>query len=81
MYKKIITAIVAFPIFGLGAPTSGASAATFKNCTPVRAKYPNGIAKSSSAASKQKAKPKVSASLYKTVIKMDRDKDGTSCEK
>jgi hypothetical protein len=58
-----------------------ANAATFKNCTELRRVYSNGVAKSAAAAAKQKNKPKVSASIYKSTIKMDRDKDGTVCEK
>ena len=81
MKKKMTKVVVAIAIFGLLSPPVGANAATFKNCTQVRAKYKNGISKSASAAAKQKAKPKVSASLYKSVMKMDRDGDGTACEK
>ena len=58
-----------------------ANAVTFKNCTEVRKVYSNGVAKSKAAAAKQKNKPKVSASIYKSTSKMDRDKDGTVCEK
>jgi hypothetical protein len=43
-----------------------------------------GVAKSSAAAKKQKNypvnNPLVSATIYKTIQKMDRDKDGTACE-
>ena len=58
-----------------------ANAATFKNCTALNKKYPSGIAKSSKAAAKQKSAPKVSPAIYNANIKMDRDKDGTVCEK
>ncbi len=58
-----------------------ANAATFKNCTALNKKYPSGIAKSTQAATKQKSAPKVSLAIYKANIKMDRDKDGTVCEK
>jgi hypothetical protein len=60
---------------------SVASAATFKNCTAVNKKYPNGVARSSAAAKMQKKLPKVSAKIYRDNVKMDRDKDGTICEK
>lgn len=56
-------------------------AASFKNCTALRVKYPNGVAKSATAAKAQKNTPKVGAAIYKLNIKMDRDKDGTICEK
>lgn len=54
---------------------------SFKNCTALNAKYPSGVAKSAAAAKKQKQKPKVSAAIYQANVKMDRDKDGTVCEK
>ena len=58
---------------------------TFKNCTEVNNLYPWGVAKTLSAAKKQKNypvnNPYVSKSLYITLIKMDRDKDLTACEK
>jgi hypothetical protein len=58
-----------------------ANAASFKNCTALNKKYPSGVAKSAQAATKQKQVPKVSLAIYKANIKMDRDKDGTVCEK
>ena len=58
-----------------------ANAATFKNCTALNKKYPSGVAKSAQAAAKQKSAPKVSLATYKANIQMDRDKDGTVCEK
>ena len=76
--KKIV-AIVSF--VGVLVVPGFANAATFKNCTALNKKYPSGIAKSSKAASKQKSAPKVSLTIYNAPIKMDRDKDGTICEK
>lgn len=62
-----------------------ARAATFKNCTEVNMVYKWGVSKSLTAAMKQKNypvnKPLVSASIYTSLAKMDRDKDGTACEK
>ncbi len=81
MKTTLKTTLIVASLVGFLIPASGANAATFKNCTALRAKYPNGVAKSASAAKKQKAKPKVSASVYKSVAKMDRDKDGVACEK
>ncbi len=55
------------------------------NCAEVNKQYPWGVAKTVSAAKKQKNyrlnSPYVSRSLYTTLIKMDRDKDLTACEK
>jgi hypothetical protein len=58
---------------------------SFKNCSEVNAIYPWGVAKSITAAKKQKNypvnNPYVSKSLYLKLIRMDRDKDLTVCEK
>ena len=58
---------------------------TLSNCAEVNKQYPWGVAKTVSAAKKQKNyrlnNPYVSRSLYTTLIKMDRDKDLTACEK
>ena len=58
---------------------------TLKNCSEVNAIYPWGVAKSVTAAKKQKNypvnNPYVSKSLYQKLVKMDRDKDVTVCEK
>jgi hypothetical protein len=66
---------------GLFIAPGAAHAASFKNCTALNAKYPSGVAKSAAAAKKQKQLPKVSAAIYQANVKMDRDKDGTVCEK
>lgn len=68
-------------ILGSFAVPSTVHAATFKNCTALRKVYPNGVAKSAAAAQSQKSAPTVSASIYKAHSKMDRDNDGTVCEK
>jgi hypothetical protein len=58
---------------------------TFKNCSEVNRIYPRGVAKTLAAAKKQKKYSKsasfVSASLYTTLARMDRNKDLTACEK
>ena len=58
---------------------------TFKNCSQVNVIYPWGVAKTLAAAKKQKNypvnNPYVSKSLYMQLVKMDRDKDLTVCEK
>lgn len=57
----------------------------FKNCAEVNAIYPWGVAKSLAAAKKQKnykvKNPYVSRSLFLELVKMDKDKDLTACEK
>jgi hypothetical protein len=74
-------ALLVFVLFtSLGVPASSA-AATFKNCSQLNKVYPHGVAKSAAASKKQKMTPKVSAAIYSANLKMDRDKDGTVCEK
>jgi len=57
----------------------------FRNCGEVNRVYPWGVAKTLAAAKKQKqyfVKPSyVSVSLYKTLSKMDNNKDLTACER
>jgi len=81
MKKAIGSLIVSFLL--LYAPS--AQATTFKNCTEVNKVYKWGVSKSLAAAMKQKNypvnNPLVSASIYASLAKMDRDKDGTACEK
>ena len=64
---------------------ASASAQSFKNCTEVRRVYPMGVSKSLAAAKLQKYypvnNPYVSAKIYRVLSKLDRDKDGTACEK
>jgi|LakMenE01Jun11ns_1017448.scaffolds.fasta_scaffold9904110_2 hypothetical protein len=64
---------------------ASANAQSFKNCTEVRKVYPMGVAKTLVAAKKQKNypinNPFVSAGVYASLAKLDRDKDGTACEK
>jgi len=76
--RKIVIGVAAV---SLCIAPSAVHAASFKNCTALRVKHPNGVAKSMAAAKTQKNMPKVSASIYKLNIKMDRDRDGTICEK
>jgi hypothetical protein len=79
--RKIAVPLALVPIILAVSP---ANAQTFKNCTEVRKVYPMGVARSLAAAKKQKNypvnNPLVSAAIYKTIQKMDRDKDGTACE-
>ena len=77
--KKYVFSLVI--TLGLTIIPSTAHAAPFKNCTALRAKYPNGVAKSLAAANAQKKIPKVSAAIYKANKSMDRDGDGVACEK
>jgi len=80
--KRIAATFLVLSSLAFVAPVSAASPTTkFKNCTAVNKKYPSGVAKSNAAARKQKNKPRVSAAIYRANIKMDRDKDGTICEK
>ena len=64
---------------------ASAGAQSFKNCTEVRRVYPMGVSKSLAAAKLQKNypvnNPHVSEKVYQVLSKLDRDKDGTACEK
>jgi hypothetical protein len=66
-------------------PATSAIAQSFKNCTEVRKVYPMGVSKSVAAAKLQKNypvnNPHISAKIYQVLSKLDRDKDGTACEK
>ncbi len=61
--------------------STGANAKSFANCSALNQKYPAGVARSAAVAQKQKKIPFVSAKIYRANAKMDRDKDGTACEK
>lgn len=69
----------------LVATASPSSAAIFKNCKEVNAKYPGGISKSKSAKNvggETSYVPVVNLKVYNSVAKkLDRDKDGIACEK
>jgi hypothetical protein len=71
---------VTISLGGAGSPR------TFKDCNAVHAVYPNGVAKSASAAAhpfpfwiKIKA-PTIDAATYGANKKLDRDNDGLMCE-
>jgi hypothetical protein len=80
--KKTLGALVVVFCF-LHSPVTHAQ--SFKNCTAVNKVYPWGVSKTLAAAKKQKNypvnNPLVSASIYASISKMDRDKDLTACEK
>ena len=86
--KKIVVALAGLGLMaGIATPAQAvqSSAKAYSNCDQLLKKYPNGVAKSKSAAAKAvksgNARPKISASLYKTNGKrLDRDKDGVMCE-
>jgi hypothetical protein len=81
--KKLVAATISATL--LWSVTTSVSAQSFKHCTEVRKVYPMGVAKSLVTAKRQKNypvnNPFVSASVYASLVKLDRDKDGTACEK
>ena len=82
MRKLFVTTLVLGCI--LSSTSANAAAKVFKNCTELNKVYPGGVSKSASATNKggkTKKAPTVDAKLYKTIVKMDRDKDGIACEK
>lgn len=71
---------------------SPADAAALSNCQAVNAKFPGGVARSKSAwnwktvggkhvRARSNFSPRVSATLYKQLKRLDRDGDGIACEK
>ena len=82
MRKSASVSVLVILFWSLAA---SANAQSFKNCTEVRKVYPMGVAKTLVAAKKQKNypinNPFVSAGVYASLAKLDRDKDGTACEK
>lgn len=86
--KKLAIAVVSLLILtGIAAPAQAfqAVAKKYSTCADLLKKYPNGVAKSKSAAAKAvksgNARPKVSPSLYKTNgARLDRGKDDVMCE-
>ena len=77
---KGVSCLAVISLFSLFPVLNSVNAATYKNCSTLNAKFSKGVAKSKSAASKQKFAPKVSASIYNSHRKLDKDNDGTVCE-
>ena len=76
---KRMTAVIVGSILLLSTPVSAMQPEKkFKNCTELRKKYPNGVAKSAKAAGSTGAK--VSLAIYNANKSSDRDKDGIACE-
>jgi hypothetical protein len=87
MKKAIITALT------IALLSTGVSAnASLKNCKAVNAIYPGGVAVSAESKNTKKSNGKVIAvksrfkavvdpAVYKTIKKLDRDKDGIACER
>ena len=83
--KRLLVGLLIIILSVCSDPGSVVSAQTFKNCSEVNRTYRWGVAKSIAAAKMQKNypinNPLVSEAIYKSIAKMDRDKDGTACEK
>lgn len=81
--KKTVGAL--FLIIALIVSAQPATAATYKNCKELNAKYPGGVSKSKSVKNvggETSFLPTVNAKIYNSVAKkLDRDKDGIACEK
>jgi hypothetical protein len=56
---------------------------TFANCTALRKRFVNGVARDAAALKRysQRAKPALNNAVYKANIKLDTDKDGLACER
>ena len=85
VFKKLLVGLLIYVLSVCSDPGNMVSAQTFKNCSEVNRTYRWGVAKSIAAAKMQKNypinNPLVSEAIYKSIAKMDRDKDGTACEK
>lgn len=97
MKRKIAAVLAATITLGsftvaTAAPAEAAGAKKYQSCSKLNAKYPGGVAKSSSVRNTKTVKgkkvpakstrsPKVSASVYKKNKGLDRDKDGIACER
>ena len=85
VFKNLFVGLFTIILLVCSGPGSVISAQTFKNCSEVNRTYRWGVAKSIAAAKMQKNypinNPLVSEAIYKSIAKMDRDKDGTACEK
>jgi hypothetical protein len=85
VFKKLLVGLSIAIFVVCSDPGSMVLAQTFKNCSEVNRTYRWGVAKSIAAAKMQKNypinNPLVSEAIYKSIAKMDRDKDGTACEK
>ena len=85
VFKNLFVGLFTIILLVNSDPGSVVSAQTFKNCSEVNRTYRWGVAKSIAAAKMQKNypinNPLVSEAIYKSIAKMDRDKDGTACEK
>jgi len=80
--RKFLGVTIAVFVFS-GSTVSFAQAsspsAKFKNCTELRKKYPNGVAKSAKTAGNTGAT--VNAKVYAENKRSDRDNDGVACER
>ena len=80
--RKFLVATTAIFVFS-GSMASFAQASTpsakYKNCTELRKKYPNGVAKSAKTAGNTGAT--VNAKVYAENKGSDRDNDGVACER
>jgi len=63
------------------ASSESLAGSNYGNCARLNKVYPRGVAISSSKARLQKVKPAVNRGIYLKNIKLDKDKDGTACEK
>ena len=85
VFKNLFVGLFTIILLVCSDPGSVVSAQTFKNCSEVNRTYRWGVAKSIAAAKMQKNypinNPLVSEAIYKSIAKMDRDKDGTACER
>ncbi len=76
--KKILLLALPFSLLMTAPVNAQQVEKKFKNCTELRKKYPNGVAKNAKAAGTTGAA--ISSSIYNANKSSDRDKDGVVCE-
>lgn len=88
MKRAIASVILTLGVLiGIAFPSTTATAApkSYTSCAKLSKVYANGVAKSSTAARRQvrkgNARPAVKLGVYKANLHLDRDKDGTACER
>lgn len=80
---------LALPVVALSAPQADAAGITYSSCAKLTRVYPHGVAKSATAAAKQVrlgyGRPSTTARAKKVYWanykRLDRDRDGTACER
>ncbi len=85
----LTTTLLALPVVALSATDADAAGDTYRNCTALTRVFPHGVAKSATAAAKQvragygrpSTTTRAKRVYWANYRSMDRDRDGTACER